>query len=1444
MIARAFVLFAVWISCRELHAAENRVLQLDGRGSYLQLPIAPLAALTEFTIEAWVKPAQYGPHAAILSLSRPGQENGLVLEVAQAPAAAEFEVLFRSNRRTEPMRWQTSLSLIPDRWTHLAIVVRSRRLQLFVNSALCSDAELSVETSLAGHEGRFILGKPEGSFVLSSFMDFAGQIDEVRAWSSARDARQIRATMFQRLAGIADSSLEAVWNFDDGSAEDSSGNGHHGQLFGAARPIEAASPSEQELRAIDQVLVLDGNQSYVALPTDLFSSLGDATVECWVRWKDFTSYFGHRVFSYGEMFNDWVLGSHLGGAPHLEFRNPGPVQALMPGRQDLKLNRWYHIAAVSGSAGMRLYLNGVLLGTNQHTGSFKDLKTSGLAYIGKWTGVATNLGASFNGEIGEFRVWRECRTEEQIRTNMTRRLTGREPGLFGLWNFADRTARDASTNGRHGELKGNARVLAQRLPESRDVNPPAVIRARLTDEAGAMLPFFQMHVFEDTIPTLSFTNATGATNLQFCVYPQGRAHKFVAQSSDKRDTLTVASVKPGETHELNFVLSDAATLTGTVRMFDGTPHVAVPVQALDSAHQVVRTSLTDEQGHYRIEKIKTGSYFLRAMVRDGYEYFVAGNKSSFVPASQYLRGRDAAGGAGAAGDSNTPFPLSPALSPEAPEEREASVPSSANSVARRQPEGGSPVRGGNTVLPLPEGEGRGEGEGSVNEPSAPTAPTAPNPKSQIPARLSFSGGGANLKSLLVPPGETLEKLDFRFAPFKKGTWKTYDSASGLPRNPTGNLALETNGTVRVRTSDGIVSRFDGRGFTGIAKQDDLLSPGIRSRFRARDGSRFAHTGNRLVRLDGEKHTPIGEADGLPDPSVNATASDTNGLLWIGTSRGLRLFDGKQFSLPKELELLKEIAVNAVGRAKDGTMWIGSATGAFHYSGDRLARLSTQDGLLQDQVNSLDVSSAGVVWFGFSGQNGGMTRYDGKTCVNFTTADGLPHRDVRQVLVGLDGTLWISTLQGLAHYDANTFMTLTARDGLMEARVNTITQSRAGGLWFASGFYGARGGMFYYDRHRVIDVGAKLGLRTTFVRKVCEDSRGALWIGTRDVGLWHWDGTNSNAAAVLPDKFRSVHGIWMEKEGTLWIGAGGSLWRLDEPGHLTEFTEKDGMPPASSVWDMARGPDGTLWVGAAGGGFATGHLLQYDGQKFIRQFANYGLDDAAVGQIAPCPDGTVWVATSKGIVRIKDGNVSRFTTAEGLANSAGEGVHATPDGHVYFATFGGVSHYDGVTWINLDKRDGLVDNTVASVCPGDGGEIWFGSDGGVSRYRPNNVAPIARVIGVLTDQLRTNLSSLPRFTTGSRLSLLFDSIDMKTVPEKRLFRCRIMAGVKTASEVGGTRESPDFRAWLSASKETQHDWTPREPGTYTFAVQAIDRDLNYSEPATVVLSIFAPWYANA
>jgi hypothetical protein len=53
---------------------------------------------------------------------------------------------------------------------------------------------------------------------------------------------------------------------------------------------------------------------------------------------------------------------------------------------------------------------------------------------------------------------------------------------------------------------------------------------------------------------------------------------------------------------------------------------------------------------------------------------------------------------------------------------------------------------------------------------------------------------------------------------------------------------------------------------------------------------------------------------------------------------------------------------------------------------------------------------------------------------------------------------------------------------------------------------------------------------------------------------------------------------------------------------------------------------------------------------------------------------------------------------------------------------------------------------------------------------------------------------------------------------------------------GYSELRTGREWSPPTKETRFEWTPQKAGAYTVEAQAIDRDLNYSEPAILKLKV--------
>ncbi|MGC3959012.1 MAG: hypothetical protein QM813_14035 [Verrucomicrobiota bacterium] len=219
--------------------------------------------------------------------------------------------------------------------------------------------------------------------------------------------------------------------------------------------------------AQNRVLELDGNNSYVELPPNIFRNLNEATVEVWAKWDRFNTY--SRVFEFGASFQSMSVFNHYTTGDlrfnlYPKYSKDNPAYSFVARANGvLRSNEWIHIAAVSGPGGMKLYANGEVVAMHTNEACLAAINAEQINVLGR--GLARNPGDhDFRGQIDEVRVWNHRRSPEQIRENMHRRLTGREEGLVGLWNFDDAQATDLTSGAHHGKLIGNARIVTPDFP--------------------------------------------------------------------------------------------------------------------------------------------------------------------------------------------------------------------------------------------------------------------------------------------------------------------------------------------------------------------------------------------------------------------------------------------------------------------------------------------------------------------------------------------------------------------------------------------------------------------------------------------------------------------------------------------------------------------------------------------------------------------------------------------------------------------------------------------------------------------------------------------------------------------------------------------------------------------------------------------------------------------
>ncbi len=868
-------------------------------------------------------------------------------------------------------------------------------------------------------------------------------------------------------------------------------------------------------------------------------------------------------------------------------------------------------------------------------------------------------------------------------------------------------------------------------------------------------------------------------------------------------------------------MTEAISIEGTLMALDNTPYGAVPVQALrinewtnermdESTHLpigpfVIATTLSDEAGRYRFINLKPGLYQVRCQVLGGYVYYISGTPSF---------------------------------------ERDGELPH---------------LRG---------------------------------------------------EVLHVEHGNPLSNIDFRFAPFKKGTWRNYSYFNGLANNYVNAIHCASDGAlwfgtygggvsrcdgkelVNFTTADGLahndvwaiycdadgtmwlgteggLSRYDGRDFVTFTSKDGLAHNFVHAIHRDPDGVMWFGTEGGVSRYDGTRFVNFTQEDGLAHNRVWAVHCSPDGVLWFGTyGGGVSRYDGKGFVNFTQKDGLASNCVHAIHRDPAGVMWFGTNEGGFsRYDGKRFVNFTQKDGLANNRVHAIHRDPAGVMWFG---TNGGASRYDGKGFVNFTTKDGLAHSQVHAIYRAPDRAIWFGTWGGgVSRYDENALVNFTRKDGLASNKVHegAVYCDPEGSIWF-----GMNNGVSRYDGKRFVTQGPPNGLAGHEVWAIHRGPDGALWFGTEN-GLFRYDGkefvTFTTTDGLPNNRVTAIH---RGPDEAMWFGTEDGLSRVVYPfdklragsersrrdgKEFVNFTTTDGLA-GNFIWAIHRGADGAMWFGTHDNG-----VSRYDGKGSRRnrdskslakrdpdlsgQFVNFttkdGLASNRVRTIYCAPDGALWFGTYDGVSRY-DGEIPplsplfkggkggfvNFTTKDGLASHIVYAIHRTSDGVMWFGTEGGgVSGYDGIAWTSLDTRDGLAGNIVSAIYQDSDGGLWFGTcDGGITRYRRDTTPPHALIVAVTTDRRYTNLNDLCPVTAGTRVTFAYGSIDFKTHPDKRLYRYRMRETRRNVS-----LHDAD---WSKPTRKTEVDYGDLPAGEYIFQVQAIDRDLNYSEPATVRVTV--------
>ena len=196
--------------------------------------------------------------------------------------------------------------------------------------------------------------------------------------------------------------------------------------------------------------------------------------------------------------------------------------------------------------------------------------------------------------------------------------------------------------------------------------------------------------------------------------------------------------------------------------------------------------------------------------------------------------------------------------------------------------------------------------------------------------------------------------------------------------------------------------------------------------------------------------------------------------------------------------------------------------------------------------------------------------------------------------------------------------------------------------------------------------------------------------------------NWQTAEGLPQN--SVRTIAQTAEGYLWFGTAEGLVRFD--GNRFTVYDRTSTPalPSGNIQSLAVAADGALWIGFRRHGLARLHAGQ-----LTRWTTAQGLSGDEIVSLLTTPDGSIWAgAATQGLNRIKDGRITIYRRAQGLPDNDCYALANAGDGGVLVGTATGAARVSDAGVTPVSFKDEEKPAPVNAILNGEAGGLWIGT----------------------------------------------------------------------------------------------------------------------------------------
>ncbi|MEM6483830.1 MAG: diguanylate cyclase [Pseudomonadota bacterium] len=492
-------------------------------------------------------------------------------------------------------------------------------------------------------------------------------------------------------------------------------------------------------------------------------------------------------------------------------------------------------------------------------------------------------------------------------------------------------------------------------------------------------------------------------------------------------------------------------------------------------------------------------------------------------------------------------------------------------------------------------------------------------------------------------------------------------------------------------------------------------------------------------------------DGLPASNVWKVIEAQDGYLWLATDKGAVRFDGSSFDTfnSRTHSAFAVDDTRSVYQTAEGDLWFGTyGGGVVRKTGDAFRAYGPETGLEDQVIYSIFSTAGGVLWVGTARSACRLEENDVFTC--FGTEDGFGSTRVFRIAEAADGTLWFSSLGGgVTSLSGAVFKNWGADDGFSDDPVLGLRRDPEYGMLFAT----YTGDFFAFDRgdFRRLDFGDLPD--QALVANVLRDREANLWVSTVNQGLWqvHPVLRRVDTRNAVP----STYDILEDRSGALWLATveglrsitevpfvafgepenlvdrtfvvesstrariwagseGQGLFWLDPDGSRGSIDQRSGLP-SNSVSALTMVGEDSLLIGTFNGGVA---WIENDAVVRVLTTSD-GLPSNQVAAIHQDNSGYTWVATSGGLVKLKDKRIVQVLGASEGVPAMVRSISETADQKLWLATDYGLielSLRESRVLRLIDESAGLASTVTTSTLIDKNGVLWIGGrNGDLTRY---------------------------------------------------------------------------------------------------------------------------------